>query len=1161
MRTELRSLLLSVVTVALLIGTGGGYGFAAEQSVTLSPTTADQPVDSSFTLSAFYEVDDGDNTLTGLGVRFHFDSSQLQFTGYTNVLQTGLILVEDNVRNDLPILDLDDDPRTDKYVTIRWFSPAGNWPNATLPLELAQLGFLVDGSASGGLTPVNVSFSNSAGGYATSSTDSVINVTIPAAAKIALEADPTRISSQTPSESTLTATILDGDDRVVTAGPDSTLEVFFNVTDPTYGDIRVGETNPVAAVNGVATIVIVSNVHPTGGAIACTANATGTQGPLAPGAVVATTRLPFSIEPVGPVALLLNETQEFNVAGGVAPYSWNVNGGGEIDKSTTQTEDEKVVFTAPGTEMTGIVITVTDSTPMESSESEATINVHEPVAIPDKPTEPLVVEAGSPSMLFTIEGGNGTYAWSTTNSSGAIVDAQEGDSYAFTAPSGGAFAGPYTVTGTDSNLFSDSFAIYVPMMFTPQSMNILAGDTFDLALAGARVAGLNPVTDPAARISTVEFLDQNLNVVPAEDMDEYASIVPALPIRFLGDSEATLILTGANVTEAKRFQLRATVSGDSDLTASNGLNVATTGWIRVLPAVTYNGKVQRMDSPLPIRDAHVLFKLGDAIQGEPIATGVAGGFAASLPSPAVTGSEYDVVIWAENYLSRTDLSTAGWDLENGETIELAEAVSSVSGTVKNTLGEGEPIAGALVECTSDEQTCLAYTDAAGEYDLSLFEEVDPENDPSGTWYYETTNNTADGCEPEDDDTGTATLTQNANAVTIVVDDGPTYTGIATGSDYELSTTYIDDGGIATETLTFTLISSTEGWGERNWTWTGGGVTCTGGSDLHLTKQDGATTDLFARASAPGYAAKTQEIPVNPDFVLTSLGSGDDVGTEGGTLISGQCLIDIPAGALDGTAQIDLICNIDVGPETLFTRNSVALVEVVITGAAIDPSNPVQVTIPFDTSDVNPGDFQAGIATIYYADTADDLRNGIDVTSVPVEDIAYEDHLSGLASFWLRHASVFGVGGGGAPAVTTGSAEKVGSKTATLTGTVNPNGLTTGYYFEYGKDTQYGKSTPQTDAGSGVDDVSLSVKIAKLSGNTVYHFRLVAINSAGTAYGDDMTFRTKKHHHHNCFVQTAVSGFSSGQGTQPPITSGCAVHLLIVIVGLLAGAYMLKRRVG
>ncbi|MDY6953088.1 MAG: hypothetical protein SWE60_16390, partial [Thermodesulfobacteriota bacterium] len=335
---------------------------------------------------------------------------------------------------------------------------------------------------------------------------------------------------------------------------------------------------------------------------------------------------------------------------------------------------------------------------------------------------------------------------------------------------------------------------------------------------------------------------------------------------------------------------------------------------------------------------------------------------------------------------------------------------------------------------------------------------------------------------------------------------------------------------------------------------------TGGSDLHLTKQDGGSGDLFARASAPGYEAKTQEILVNPDFVLTPLGSGDDLGPEGGTLTSGACVIDIPAGALEGTAQVDILCDIDVGPDTPYTRNSVALVEIVITGAAIDPQNPIQVTIPFDTSNVNPGDFKAGIATIYYADTADDLRNGVDVNSVPTEDIVYEDHVNGLTGFELSHTSVFGVGGGGAPAVTTGSAKSVGSKTATLSGTVNPNGLATIYYFEYGKDMTYGNSTPPTDAGAGIDNLSVSVRITKLSRNTVYHFRLVAMNSAGTVYGEDVTFKTKKHDD-NCFIQTSVSACRSAQETQHHRTTGHEALLWIVMVGLLAGAYMRQRGAG
>ncbi|MBC8176585.1 MAG: S8 family serine peptidase [Deltaproteobacteria bacterium] len=81
-----------------------------------------------------------------------------------------------------------------------------------------------------------------------------------------------------------------------------------------------------------------------------------------------------------------------------------------------------------------------------------------------------------------------------------------------------------------------------------------------------------------------------------------------------------------------------------------------------------------------------------------------------------------------------------------------------------------------------------------------------------------------------------------------------------------------------------------------------------------------------------------------------------------------------------------------------------------------------------------------------------------------------------------------------PTVTTGSAPSVTSSSATLNGTVNPNGASTTYYFQYGTSTSYGSSTTSTSAGSGTSDVSVDATISGLSSSTTYHFRLVATNS-------------------------------------------------------------------
>jgi len=94
-----------------------------------------------------------------------------------------------------------------------------------------------------------------------------------------------------------------------------------------------------------------------------------------------------------------------------------------------------------------------------------------------------------------------------------------------------------------------------------------------------------------------------------------------------------------------------------------------------------------------------------------------------------------------------------------------------------------------------------------------------------------------------------------------------------------------------------------------------------------------------------------------------------------------------------------------------------------------------------------------------------------------------------------------------PTATTGSATSVSSTSATLNGTVNPNGASTTYYFQYGTSTSYGSSTTSTSAASGTSDLSVDASISGLSSNTTYHFRLVSTNSAGTNYGSDGTFST------------------------------------------------------
>ena len=95
----------------------------------------------------------------------------------------------------------------------------------------------------------------------------------------------------------------------------------------------------------------------------------------------------------------------------------------------------------------------------------------------------------------------------------------------------------------------------------------------------------------------------------------------------------------------------------------------------------------------------------------------------------------------------------------------------------------------------------------------------------------------------------------------------------------------------------------------------------------------------------------------------------------------------------------------------------------------------------------------------------------------------------------------------APTVTTGSPSSVGQSSATPSGTVNPNGQSTTYFFKYGTTTSYGLQTTPASAGSGTGVVAVHQTLDGLTPNTTYHYQLVATSSAGTTTGTDQTFTT------------------------------------------------------
>jgi len=97
-----------------------------------------------------------------------------------------------------------------------------------------------------------------------------------------------------------------------------------------------------------------------------------------------------------------------------------------------------------------------------------------------------------------------------------------------------------------------------------------------------------------------------------------------------------------------------------------------------------------------------------------------------------------------------------------------------------------------------------------------------------------------------------------------------------------------------------------------------------------------------------------------------------------------------------------------------------------------------------------------------------------------------------------------------PTVTTEGAYAATETEVILAGSVNPNGTSTNYQFEYGTTTSYGSVVPTQPelAGAGTTSVPLSVYLSGLKAGTIYHYRLEANNSGGLpVYGLDKTFTT------------------------------------------------------
>jgi hypothetical protein len=270
------------------------------------------------------------------------------------------------------------------------------------------------------------------------------------------------------------------------------------------------------------------------------------------------------------------------------------------------------------------------------------------------------------------------------------------------------------------------------------------------------------------------------------------------------------------------------------------------------------------------------------------------------------------------------------------------------------------------------------------------------------------------------------------------------------------------------------------------------------------------------------------------------GSGDMVGISAGFW---GVAISVPTGYVSDTALSDTatysgttverlhvtpgtyIWRWGTGPNQNFTLQIPVPPPPPVTGPPVAITNPATLIASFSATlkgSVDPNGlatnvyFQYGTTTGYGFTTAPQTKTGNTSQTVSA-------HISGLSASTTYHFRIVTTNSAGTrygsdrtfttlpptgfPIVTTKPATNVATFAATLNGLLDPHGLTTSVYFQYGTTTNYGHHTAvQSQTGNTFRNIAAN--IGGLARNTTYHFRIVATNSVGTRYGSDMTFTTQ-----------------------------------------------------
>ena len=162
---------LAVLWMLVLLS---GQLSAAEQVVAVQTSSTNPSVGEVVQATVTYTTANPDDpTLTGIGLRLHWNSQLLDFQQLTNILSTSLVA---QGQSQPDTANYDNDPNTDTFIHLAWADITSNWPNlGASPSTLFVAEYLTPAAVVGS-SPLNLSVSSTATGYSLADTPATVAV-------------------------------------------------------------------------------------------------------------------------------------------------------------------------------------------------------------------------------------------------------------------------------------------------------------------------------------------------------------------------------------------------------------------------------------------------------------------------------------------------------------------------------------------------------------------------------------------------------------------------------------------------------------------------------------------------------------------------------------------------------------------------------------------------------------------------------------------------------------------------------------------------------------------------------------------------------------------------------------------------------------------------